>query len=210
MLNATNVSALLIIGPTGSGKTPLGDYLHMRGQNDRRYLHFDFGDNLRRIAANGCVSNELSAKDMQVIHHSLATGALLENENFHIALKIVSAFISENRMRKSDTLILNGLPRHIGQAHDMTAWVAIRAVLNLTCSAVVVKERIRVNSGGDRTSRKDDSLDEIKAKLAIFHERTLPLIDFYQRRGVRVHNFPVGIDTTAEDIVTRWQMEYSV
>ena len=42
--------AILLLGPTGSGKSPLGDELEANGLNGRRCLHFDFGRRLRRAA----------------------------------------------------------------------------------------------------------------------------------------------------------------
>ncbi|MCX7427258.1 MAG: hypothetical protein NTW96_16720 [Planctomycetia bacterium] len=45
----TRNDAMLLLGPTGSGKTPLGDLLERRGLGGRRCVHFDFGAHLRRI-----------------------------------------------------------------------------------------------------------------------------------------------------------------
>ncbi len=42
--------AILLLGPTGSGKTPLGQALEKKGLAGRRCVHFDFGANLREIA----------------------------------------------------------------------------------------------------------------------------------------------------------------
>jgi hypothetical protein len=39
--------AILPLGPTGSGKTPLGDYLEERGLFGRRCVHFDFGEKFK-------------------------------------------------------------------------------------------------------------------------------------------------------------------
>ena len=42
-------SAILLLGPTGSGKTPLGELMERRGFGGRRCRHFDLGDRLRRF-----------------------------------------------------------------------------------------------------------------------------------------------------------------
>ena len=41
---------ILLLGPTGSGKTPLGDRLQIRDLWGRRCHHFDFGVRLRDVA----------------------------------------------------------------------------------------------------------------------------------------------------------------
>ena len=47
--------ALLLIGPTGSGKTPLGELLERSGLWGRPCRHFDFGERMRRIALQSAV-----------------------------------------------------------------------------------------------------------------------------------------------------------
>ena len=114
-------AALLLIGPTGSGKTPLGDLLDREGLWHRRCCHFDFGERMRRIVAGaggmgvppmGGVSTgetpvgptvkmpvprrmgivaggaALSPTVVEFLRGVLASGALLEDEHFHIAEKI--------------------------------------------------------------------------------------------------------------------------
>jgi hypothetical protein len=53
--------AILLVGPTGSGKTPLGALCEKKGLWQSRVFHFDFGAILRRIAAAGPGSNRMSA-----------------------------------------------------------------------------------------------------------------------------------------------------
>jgi len=43
--------AILLVGPTGAGKTPLGEWLQLHGLWGRRCHHFDFGTNLREVAS---------------------------------------------------------------------------------------------------------------------------------------------------------------
>ncbi len=44
-------AAILLLGPTGTGKTPLGNVLAVRGWRGLPCLHFDFGANLRELVA---------------------------------------------------------------------------------------------------------------------------------------------------------------
>ncbi|MCY2951029.1 MAG: nucleoside monophosphate kinase [Planctomycetota bacterium] len=192
--------AILLVGPTGAGKTPLGEYLEANGLWGRRCAHFDFGAQLRAVAAGGIVVPELSAEDLGVIRRSLATGAVLENEQFHIAEKILRGFAGRWRLGEGDCIILNGLPRHVGQAKDVDAVLAVEAVISLECTAEVVYERIRLNSAGDRTGRVDDDVAAIARKLEIFAHRTVPLVERYQWSGIPVHRITIGVLDTPTKI----------
>jgi len=193
-------SGILVIGATGSGKTPFGDLCEKKGVWGKTCIHFDFGSELRRIAASRELPNRIKEKDLEVIFHVLETGKLLENENFHIAEKILVSFIERKRLPGDGFILLNGLPRHIGQAGDIDRIVDIRKIIHLECSAEVVYERIFRNSGGDRAQRCDDSPAEIQNKLELFKKRTLPLLDYYQKKGAEIKIMPVGMGHTAEDI----------
>ncbi|MCX6562183.1 MAG: nucleoside monophosphate kinase [Candidatus Aminicenantes bacterium] len=203
-----NKKAILLVGPTGAGKTPLGELLECRGFRGRRCLHFDFGANLRAIAASfeAVIAGErqddaFSARERAVILDSLAGGALLENENFPIAEKILDRFVHEKGVGRDDLLIMNGLPRHPGQARDLERSTEVCAVVNLIGTAAVIKERIRLDTGGDRAGRSDDSLEAVERKLEIFEKRTLPLLEFYAARRVPILKIPVGAGTTAEEVL---------
>lgn len=194
-------STLLLLGPTGSGKTPLGEFLEAHGLCGRRCLHFDFGANLRRVAEGSFEG--LRTEDIAVVRDSLATGALLEKETFRIATGILSLFLSGHGGGECDWLILNGLPRHVDQAQDVDGIVDVRLVVFLDCAATVVAERIRCNSGGDRDDRTDDDQDFVRKKLDIFYSRTTPLLDHYRHKGVRIVSIEIGIDTGPPDIVAQ-------
>jgi len=191
--------AILLLGPTGSGKTPFGNLCEQRGLWGGRCLHFDFGANLRKIGAH-CSAPFLTPQDIEVILDSLRTGSLLKDEHFHIARSILIHFAAKNGMGPDSLLILNGLPRHAGQARAMDGLVDVRMVVHLSCSPGVAHKRIRLNSGGDRSGRTDDSLEEIERKLNLFNERTLPLLEFYRSRGARIERFEIAADTSPEEI----------
>jgi len=208
--------AILLVGPTGAGKTPLGELLESRGLRGRRCFHFDFGANLRTIGASfeGVAAAEtpgviFSPRERSVILDSLAGAALLENENFPIAEKILDGFVEGKRVGLDGLLVLNGLPRHAGQARDLERSTEVCAVVNLIGTAAVLKERIRLDTGGDRAGRSDDSLEAIEAKLEIFEKRTLPLLEFYAARQVPIIKIPVGAGTTAEEILARIERRLS-
>ncbi|MGE5611192.1 MAG: nucleoside monophosphate kinase [Bacillota bacterium] len=194
-------NAILLLGPTGSGKTPFGQYLEAHTFRGHRCVHFDFGVQLRAVAAGEHRPADLTEADRAVVIHCLKTGALLENEQFAIAAKILRAFASQHNIAATEHIVLNGLPRHVGQACDVDQIVTVTTVISLDCSPEVVQERIRLNTGGDRTGRVDDDLAAIARKLCIFRERTLPLIEHYRAQGVPIHSLPVGVQTTPHDLL---------
>jgi adenylate kinase family enzyme len=192
--------AALLLGPTASGKTPLGDLLESRGLRGRRCVHFDFGARLRLAAEAGPGFGRLDAADLAVIRRSLETGALLENETFPVAGKIFRAFAQDRALSADVLLVLNGLPRHAGQAGDTASLVRVETVVHLRCDADAVRARIRSNAGGDRTGREDDSPGAVEAKLRLFRERSLPLLDFYRARGAQILTLDVGAQTGAGEL----------
>ncbi|MBN2302131.1 MAG: nucleoside monophosphate kinase [Lentisphaerae bacterium] len=191
--------AILLIGPTGSGKTPLGEFLAENGFNGHRCIHFDFGVNLRRIAAAG-FGDGLTQEDIAVVKHVIARRTLLEDSEFRIAETILRFFIAREARAANDLVILNGLPRHVGQAENVGSVVNMKRVISLDCSSKVVFERIRLNSGGDRAERSDDAMDDVTRKLEIFRKRTTPLLDYYRANGVEVHIVGVQADTNSAEI----------
>jgi adenylate kinase family enzyme len=189
----------LLLGPTGAGKTPLGELLAERGLTGRRCVHFDFGAQLRRVAEQG--GEGLTDDDIAYVRKVLTEGALLEDETFYIARAILEGFMAENGVGERDLVVLNGLPRHAGQARDVAEVLDVRMVVALECTALVVHERIATNRGGDRAERTDDSIEEIARKLDIYAARTHPLLDHYRSEGVQLRLVSIGVSTTPADIL---------
>ena len=196
------LEAILLLGPTGSGKTPLGDHLEQVSLWNRRCHHFDFGANLRAVVA-GDGAGSFTAEEVRFLRRVLEEGVLLEAEHFPLAARIMDAFIARKDVRTADLLVLNGLPRHIEQAKAMERKVVVIGVVQLDCDARTVAERLRRNSGGDRAQRGDDADALAARKLAIYEERTRPLLDYYRGKGVRIWKVPVGIKTQPAEMAAR-------
>jgi adenylate kinase len=191
--------ALLLLGPTGSGKSPLGDLLERTGLWGSRCVHFDFGANLRAAAA-GTLEAGLAPGELEVVRRSLATGALLENENFPIAAKILTGFEAARRLSDGDLLVLNGLPRHAGQARDLEPYAIVVAVISLETDGETLRERMRIDPGGDRAGRIDDMPEAVADRLRIFADRTVPLLEYYWSRSVPILPVCVEATTRPEDM----------
>jgi adenylate kinase family enzyme len=93
------------------------------------------------------------------------------------------------------------LPRHVGQAQALRSRVDIRLVVQLACSAEVVLARLRSNVGGDRSARRDDAAALVRAKLATYRERTVPLVDHLKAHGAHVEVVCVSSDTRPADVL---------
>jgi len=193
-------NAILLVGPTGSGKSPLGDLLEKRGCCGRGCVHFDFGRELRRIVAGDEPSDCLAREDVDFLKGVLETGALLEDEHFPIAEKILRGFIERSDLAEDDFVLLNGLPRHVGQAEGVDAIVDVQMVISLECTPEVIYERIGLNAGGDRSGRPDDDAESVRKRLEVFAARTAPLVDHYRCLGVSIVTVEVEVRTTPDDI----------
>lgn len=194
------VDAILLIGPTGAGKSPLGDHIEERGLSGRRCHHFDFGSQLRRIGQDSEVPQGFTSEEHLFVREVLEKALLLEREHFPIARKIVSSFLDMRRYEKGDMVILNGLPRHVEQAIDMDSLFSVRALVVLDCPPEVVHKRISKNTGGDRTGRDDDDISLIEKKLRIFKTRTAALVGHYSKRSCRIITLDVTPEATAGDV----------
>ena len=193
------VDAILLLGPTGVGKSPLGDVIAQNGLIGRTCRHLDFGSELRGAISGDRRSAAYSITELDFIHGVLERGLLLENEHFSLAKKIISLYLDQVGFAQHEVLVLNGIPRHAGQANDIAMLAVIHAVVVLDCSTDEVVCRIRENIGGDRTDRVDDNAELINKKLSIFRERTAPLINHYTQRRCALYSISVSADMTPSD-----------
>jgi adenylate kinase len=194
------VQAVLLLGPTGAGKSPLGEALERLGWGGRRCVHFDFGAELRRAASIPEDFPDLGADDRAVIHSVLAEGTLLEDRHFSIVRKILERFLHDQAAGAGNLVVLNGLPRHQGQASALEAFVDLRRIIRLDASAEVIGERIRRNAAGDRGGRIDDSPEEIEKKLVLFEKRTRPLVGYYAAKGIPTLDLVVSVSSDGADL----------
>ncbi|NLH76087.1 MAG: hypothetical protein GX465_03520 [Acidobacteria bacterium] len=193
--------SLLLVGPTGSGKSPLGRELERRGWRGRPCAHFDFGENLRAEAASAAVSPfGLTDDERAAVRRSLATGALFEDGDLPLVFKVLAGFAAARDLARTGALlVLNGLPRHAGQAAALERIVRVEAVISLEASAEVIRERLRLDPGGDRAGRTDDTLASVARRLADYRLRTAPLVGHYRERGARIVTVEVTADMTAAE-----------
>lgn len=192
-------SAVLLLGPPASGKSPLGDLIAERGLWRKPCLHFDFGSNLRRIVKRNRPDQVVDRNELDFLKRVLQSGALLENDHFPIAERVLRSYLDEQGAEGETMIVLNGLPRHVGQAEALAATLEVVAVVYLWCPAETVLQRIRTNVGGDRGGREDDDLESIQNKLTLFEARTVPLLEHYRKLDARIEVIHVTENMTPED-----------
>jgi adenylate kinase len=189
---------LVLLGPPGSGKGTQGERLN----EDLRLPYYATGDILR-----GAVRDETelgkSAKEY------MDRGDLVPDE---VIVGVIAERIDSEEAR--DGFILDGFPRTTPQAEALDAKLedmgrSVSAVLLIDVSDDEVVKRLggrrtcvvcgRVYhvefnppkvegicdvDGGELVQRDDDKPDVIRKRLATYHEKTEPLVSYYDDRGV--------------------------
>ena len=128
----------------------------------------------------------------------MSTGDLIRNSKDEDIKKIIDAgnLLPDNMMIKmlraelkkidpSSNVILDGFPRTIKQAKRLDSLLGrmglgLNHAIYLDLPDKVAKERIK--SRAKEENRKDDASEEIVEKrFKEYHEKTFPLLDFYQK-----------------------------
>jgi len=189
---------LILLGPPGSGKGTQGERL----QEDFRLPYYATGDILRAAVAEG---TELGTTAKEYMDR----GDLVPDE---VIIGVIAERVES--AEAADGFILDGFPRTVGQAEALGEEMdglgrAVTAAVLIDVSDEEVVRRL----GGRRTCSKnghifhidfdppknddvcdicgarlivrdDDKPEVIRHRLETYHEKTKPLVDFYEERGV--------------------------
>ena len=165
---------LILLGAPGAGKGTQG----VRLADHYGVAHVSSGDILRQHVAEG---TELG----QRVAAHVAAGELVPDD---LVLAVIGRAVAD--AMETGGYLLDGFPRTLAQAERAYAGatrakVTAHAVLYLEVPDDVAEERLRERSA--TSGRVDDaSADVIHHRLEVFHEQTVPLLDFYRDRGVLV------------------------
>ena len=189
---------LILLGPPGSGKGTQGERL----QEDFRLPYYSTGDILRAAVRD---ETELG----RTAKGYMDSGDLVPDE---VIIAVIAEQVADHEA--ADGFILDGFPRTVGQAEALEAELetlgrAVTAALLIDVSDDEVVRRL----GGRRTCvkqghvfhvdfdppknegvcdvcgarlvvRDDDKPEVIRHRLETYHEKTKPLVDYYEHRGV--------------------------
>ena len=186
---------IILLGPPGVGKGTIASKLSKK----MKVPHISAGDMLRENVAQ---KTELGAK----AKNYMDKGLLVPDE-------LVIEMIKERLKRKDckKGFILDGFPRTIKQADEISNAAKADKVVNLQASSRIIVKRlsrrrvcsqcgfiyhldfIKPNREGfcDKCSgtlyrREDDNPEAIKKRLEVYKEQTEPLIKYYQDKYLLV------------------------
>ncbi|MBC7363876.1 MAG: nucleoside monophosphate kinase [Candidatus Aminicenantes bacterium] len=191
----SGIKAILLLGPPGSGKTPLGEYLSAQRFASRSAFHFDFGQQLRDLVNTGA-QGVFTPREICRVKEAIKQAALFEKEDRELVRKILADFVKRHDLQPGDWLILNGLPRHPEQVDWVSELVEIKLVVHLLCPLEISQKRITTGFLEDRSERSDDSPEKLTARYQTYLERTLPMVNFFREKKIPVVELAVLENTT--------------
>ena len=163
---------LVIFGAPGSGKGTQSDILVEKYGFD----HISTGDVLRAEIKAG---SELGRTAKEFIDN----GQLIPDS---LMIDILAA--TYDALPKEQGVIFDGFPRTIPQAEALKAMLAergttVHAMLELNVPDEMLMERL-INRG-KMSGRADDNEETIAKRLGVYHSQTMPLIEWYEKEGLR-------------------------
>ena len=166
---------IIIFGAPGSGKGTQSDKLIAKyGLN-----HISTGDVLRAEIKNG---TELGKTAQQYIDQ----GQLIPDD---LMISILAS-VYDGFGRGHKGVIFDGFPRTIPQAEALKKMLSERgdkvaAMLELDVPEDELMKRLVLR--GQQSGRADDNEETIKKRLTVYHQQTMPLIEWYKQEGLHHH-----------------------
>ena len=171
--NPNNMKNIVIFGAPGSGKGTQSDLIIEKyGLN-----HISTGDVLRNEMKNGTPLGQTARQ--YIDEGKLVPDSLI----IDMLAKVYDSFGNEHK-----GVIFDGFPRTVPQAEALKKMLAERghevaAMIELDVPEDELMSRL-VKRGLER-GRSDDNEETIKKRLDVYHNQTSPLIDWYEKEGLR-------------------------
>jgi len=164
----------IIIGPQGSGKGTQAAKLC----EDYELEHISIGDIFRWNMAH---HTKLAARVRKIMNQ----GLLVPDE---IVEEVVRQRLDQHDWNYG--FVLDGFPRAEAQAEYLFENYNLDAAIYLDIPEDVVYERVahraKVGEGSGFTKRADDNTDALKVRLREYFEKTAPLLDLFEKKGMLV------------------------
>jgi len=159
---------IALFGAPGSGKGTQGNLIAQKFG----YIHLSSGEILRgEIAANSAWGIEAEKY--------ISKGMLVPDD---LIINILEIKIDENKSAKG--MIFDGFPRTIVQAEELETMLGKHGKKINVMIEVYVDEKTLFNRlvlRGKNSGRSDDTPETIYKRLAVYHEQTAPVMEFYKR-----------------------------
>lgn len=166
---------IVIFGAPGSGKGTQSDKMIEKFG----FEHISTGDVLRGEIKKG---SELGKTAQEYINQ----GQLVPDQ----LIVDMLAKVYDEFGRDHKGVIFDGFPRTIPQAEALKAMLSERgdkvaAMIELDVPEDELMKRLLLR--GQQSGRSDDNEETIHKRLDVYHSQTAPLINWYEREGIRHH-----------------------
>ncbi len=160
---------LIISGAPGSGKGTISDII----VEHYGLTHISTGEVLRAEIASG---SELG-KEIDAI---ISKGNLLSDDKM---IAIIDKFL-DSLDANCKGVIFDGFPRTVAQAEALTDMLDRRHMTIHVIDLFATEETTiaRLLHRGETSGRADDNLETIQKRLAIYHEKSVPVYRYYLAR----------------------------
>lgn len=187
--NLKNMKNIVIFGAPGSGKGTQSDLLIEK----YGLGHISTGDVLRSEIKKGTELGKTAAS--YIDKGQLIPDALMVD----ILASVYDSFGTDH-----PGVIFDGFPRTIPQAEALKKMLEERGHRIAAMIELDVPEEelmTRLIKRGQESGRSDDNAETIKKRLDVYHNQTSPLIEWYEKEGIRHHINGLGaLDRIAGDI----------
>ena len=172
-INTSKMKNIVIFGAPGSGKGTQSDLIIEKyGLN-----HISTGDVLRSEMKNGTPLGQTARK--YIDEGKLVPDSLI----IDMLAKVYDSYGSNHQ-----GVIFDGFPRTVPQAEALKKMLAERGHEVAAMIELDVPEEelmTRLVKRGLESGRSDDNEETIKKRLDVYHNQTSPLIDWYEKEGLR-------------------------